>query len=102
MKFVSWNIRHGGTKSKLEAICDQLAIWDADVVGLSEFRSTQTSQSIAKALNSLGLVHQTTTQDAPDGGRNFLALASKFPIEIQPASGRLAELGRWLHAKVRG
>ena len=102
MKFVSWNIRHGGTKSKLEAICDQLAIWDADVVGLSEFRSTQTSQSIAKALNSRGLVHQTTTQDAPDGGRNFLALASKFPIEIQPASGRLAELGRWLHAKVRG
>ena len=102
MKFVSWNIRHGGTKSKLEAICDQLAVWDADVVGLSEFRASETSQAIAKALEDLGLIHQATTQGAPDRGRNFLCLASKFPIEIQPSSGLLAKLGRCLHAQIQG
>lgn len=100
MKFVSWNIRHGGTKKKLEAICDQLRDWNADVVGLSEFRESGTSQAIAKSLRELGLKHQLTTVDSPKRGRNFLLLASRFPAEVQPAGGILASSGRWLHAKV--
>ena len=100
LKFVSWNIRHGGSKSKLEGICNQLEIWNSDVVGLSEFRESATSQSIAKHLLDLGLKHQLATVDASDRGRNYLCLASRYPLEAQPASGILASSGRWLHAKL--
>ena len=100
MKFVSWNIRHGGTKKKLEAICNQLKIWNPDVVGLSEFRESSTSQAIAESLREMGLIHQLTTVDSPERGRNFLLLASRYPAEAQPANGILASSGRWLHAKI--
>lgn len=100
LKFVSWNIRHGGSKKKLEGICNQLEVWNPDVVGLSEFRESATSQSIAKHLHELGLKHQLTTVDAADRGLNFLLLASRYPLKVQPASGILASSGRWLHAKL--
>lgn len=102
MKYVSWNIRHGGTKNKLNGICEQFKLWNPDVVGLTEFRESKTSQSIARQLSDLGLIHQSTTIDAAERGLNFLMLASRFPIERQPSSGRLADLGRWLHVKVQG
>ena len=100
MKFASLNIRHGGTKSKLEGICKQLELWNPDVVGLSEFRESATSQSIAKHLYGLGLTYQLTTVDAADRGLNYLLLASRHPLEAQPADGILASSGRWLHAKL--
>ena len=68
-------------------------------MGLSEFRESATSQSIAKHLHDLGLKHQLTTVDASDRGRNYLCLASRDRLEAQPASGILASSGRWLHAK---
>lgn len=100
MKIVSWNIRHGGTKSKLTAICDQLQRWNPDVVGLSEFRESATSQAIAASLADMGLGYQHTTADAEQRGSNFLMLASRFELELQPSTGLLARSGRWLHAKV--
>ena len=102
MKIVSWNIRHGGTKSRLAAIQDQLRLWDPDVVGLSEFRGSATSQAIAASLAGAGLLHQRTTADADGRGVNFLMLASRFPIELQTSTGLLADSGRWLHVKIRG
>ena len=100
MKIVSWNIRHGGTKIKLPAICDQMTAWSPDIVGLTEYRNNETSKAIANRLDELGLVHQVTTRDACPTAKNFLMLASRFPIEHQPATGLLEELGRWLHVKV--
>ena len=100
MKFVSWNIRQGGVKTKLEEICKQLETWNADVVGLSEFRESATSQSIARHLEQLGLKHQLTTVNASDRGLNYLLLASRHPLEVQPANGILESSGRWLHAKL--
>lgn len=102
MKVVSWNIRHGGTKARLPEICGQLEWWAPDLVGLTEFRESATSQTIAESLADLGLTHQLTTADAPDRGRNFLFLASRFPLRGQPAGGLLATSGRWLHAVVHG
>ena len=98
MRIVSWNIRHGGTKTKLTEICSQLEHWKPDVVGLSEFRESATSQAIAESLAEMGLAHQLTTAAAAERGRNFLLLASRFPLKVQPSDGLLNSSGRWLHA----
>ena len=100
MKIASWNIRHGGSKKKVTSICEQIAKWDPDILGLSEFRESEPSQKIRKTATELGLTHQVSTIKAPERGKNFLFLASRFPIQVQPASGRLNALGRWLHAKI--
>ena len=49
-----------------------------------------------------GLTYQQTTVGASDRGRNFLLLASRFPLQIEPSAGLLNSSGRWLHAVVRG
>ena len=102
MKIVSWNIRHGGTKSKQPDICNQLESWEPDVVGLSEFRESATSQAIAASLAKLGLTYQLTTAAATERGRNFLLLASRFPLKAKTSEGLLKSSGRWLHATARG
>ncbi len=102
MRVVSWNIRHGGTKAKLTEICNQLERWKPDVVGLTEFRESATSQAIAASLAGMGLTCELTTAQAADRGRNFLLLASRFPLRLQPSDGLLDTSGRWLHAIVGG
>ena len=79
----------------------QLKHWNPDVVGLSEFRESATSQAIAESLAGIGLTYQQTTVGASDRGRNFLLLASRFPLQIEPSAGLLNSSGRWLHAVVR-
>ena len=79
----------------------QLKHWNPDVVGLSEFRESATSQAIAESLAGIGLTYQQTTVGASDRRRNFLLLASRFPLQIEPSAGLLNSSGRWLHAVVR-
>lgn len=58
------------TRKKLPAICEQLRFWNPDIVGLSEFRESATSQAIAAALGDMGLIHQQTTVEARGRGVN--------------------------------
>ena len=67
-RLVSWNICHGGGKRYPEIIA-HLRAWQPDAVGLSEFRGTAPSQSIASALAEMGLAHQHSTVDVSGPNR---------------------------------
>lgn len=100
VRVVAWNIRAGGGV-RSAAVADQLARWRADVVLLSEFRGTEPSRGLARALAERGLAHQRTTagDDAP--AANGLLLASRFSLVAR--TGSLApDPRRWLLAKVAG
>ncbi|MCR9291855.1 MAG: endonuclease/exonuclease/phosphatase family protein [bacterium] len=97
MRFVSWNIQQGGG-SRATRIVEQIAKWNPDIIGLSEFQDSSAGDHIANGLRDLGLGHQVTTVDAVDRGRNFLFLASRIAFETREYNGILARTGRWLHA----
>ena len=78
-RIVSWNIRAGGGK-RIELIAQQLSDWNADVVGLCEFRGTPASMWLQSELESLGLRYQSTTVDRANAPLNRLLIASKWPI----------------------
>ncbi len=101
MRIVSWNIRAGGGK-RSEGIASQLQAWNPDVVALSEFRGTASSQWLGVALKIAGLMHQHTTVDDQNPAVNSLLIASRWPIrqmrsKIAPQAPR-----RWvmLHLSV--
>lgn len=99
MKFLSWNILQGGG-TRAELIAHQIEAWRPDIVGLSEFRGTKPSQSIAKAMADTGLVHQATTVNPDNPSEYRLLLASRYPFTQQPIEGILSDTGRWLHVKL--
>jgi exonuclease III len=90
MRVVSWNIRAGGGR-RGEAIARQLREWQPDVVALSEFRGTPSSQALAGALSQQGLLHQRDTCVADDPARNALLVASRWPLRKE----------RWLRVRVQ-
>ncbi len=99
MKFLSWNILQGGG-TRAERIAEQIATWQPDIVGLSEFRGTKPSQRIANALADSGLIHQATTVNPDKPNEYRLLLESRYPFEQQPVQGLLHETGRWLHVRL--
>ena len=78
-RIVSWNIRAGGGK-RIELIAQQLFNWNADVVGLCEFRGTPASQWLQEELENKGLKYQISTTDKENPALNRLLVASKWPI----------------------
>ncbi len=100
LRLISWNICHGGG-TRSPQIIEQLRTWQPDVVGLSEFRGTEPSQSIALALVEMGLTHQHSTVDVAALNRDRLLLASRWPLEIHQPNG-IPDLGRWIHATLQG
>jgi exonuclease III len=99
MKMVSWNIQQGGG-SRVDRIVDQLHVWNADVVGLSEFRGSDSSNRIAESLEKMGLVYQESPASTDDRNRNGLLLASRHAMVAQPSTGALQQTGRWLHVTI--
>jgi exonuclease III len=99
MRLISWNIRAGGGV-RSRAILDQLLRWDADVIGLCEFRGTAPSLALAAALREQGFEHQLTTADPTSPGRNALLLGSKWPLSLLRLRRSPVEPGRWLVASV--
>ena len=99
LRIVYWNIRAGGGR-RAEAIGDQLCAWQPDVLGLSEFRGTPASRSLALRLAENGWPHQirTTAPDAP--ARNALLLASRWPLRRRRIAGMPVLRDRWLLARV--
>ena len=62
----------------------QLKHWNPDVVGLSEFRESATSQAIAESLAGIGLTYQQTTVGASDRRRNFCCWLLGFLCKLNP------------------
>jgi exonuclease III len=102
MRVVSWNIRAGGGV-RIGAIADQLGRWAPDVVALSEFRGTQPSAALARALGERGLSHQLCTASVGLPRVNALLVASRWPLtRVRLRAAPVAEAGRWLLAHVAG
>jgi exonuclease III len=99
MRIVAWNIRAGGGV-RAAAIAAQLARWRADVVALSEFRSTPPSRLLAAALERAGLAHQLSTADPRQPGTNALLVAARWPLRRARLAARPADPRRWLVAAV--
>ena len=96
IRVVAWNIRAGGGK-RIGRIAAQIDKWNADVVGLCEFRATPPSRWLQEALAQRGLSYQITTADPEQPSANRLLVASRWPIsEISlSASPRPTQL--WLN-----
>lgn len=99
MRVVSWNIRAGGGR-RAEGIVRQLQRWNADVVVLSEFRGTASSQAIAASLADLGLSQQRHTCVATHLPRNALLIASRWPLRRLPSRGDMQDPERWLRVRI--
>ncbi|MHB8970038.1 MAG: exonuclease/endonuclease/phosphatase family protein [Pirellulaceae bacterium] len=100
MRLVSWNICHGGGK-RVPQIIEQLRVWNADTVGLAEFRGTVPSQAIASELVDMGLTHQHSTVDVNSPNIDRLLLASRRPLAVHEPNG-MPDRGRWIHATLDG
>lgn len=99
MRIVYWNIRAGGGK-RAGAVADQLVAWQPDVIGLSEFRGTPASQTLAQRLWDAGWPHQIQTVDPKAPAKNALLLASRYPLRRRRIAGMPGLRVRWLMAKV--
>ncbi len=99
MRIVYWNIRAGGGR-RAEAIGDQLIAWQPDVIGLSEFRGTPASQSLALRLAEAGWPYQIQTTDPRAPARNALLMASRWSLRRRRIAGMPVLRDRWLMARV--
>lgn len=90
MRFLAWNILHGGGPARMPEIAHAIAAHAPDVVALSEVRRT-TGGQIAGALADAGLSHWAWTD--PPAGINGVLIASRTSFAAsrfdRPASQRL-------------
>ena len=99
MRLVAWNIRSGGGQ-RAAGIVDQLRRWRPDLVLLSEFRDTEPSREVARALASAGLDHQRSTARPERPVENALLLASRWPLRRLSPARQPREASRWLPVRV--
>jgi exonuclease III len=90
VRFLAWNILHGGGPARMPEIAHAIAAHAPDVVALSEVRRT-TGGQIAGALADVGLSHWSWTDPPP--GVNGVLIAARTPFETlrfrPPVSQRL-------------
>jgi exonuclease III len=99
MRIVAWNIRAGGGR-RVTAIADQLTLWGADAVALSEFRGTPPSAALAQALAEAGLVHQLSAASARAPAQNAVFIAARWPVARLAITRAPVRSGRWLAARI--
>jgi exodeoxyribonuclease III len=73
MRILAWNIRQGGG-SRLSRIVAALAVYDADVLVISEYRGGESGERLRAALREAGYVH-TSAAIPPSGGNGVLIAA---------------------------
>ena len=85
-KFMTWNIMHGGGAKRLPAIILDLIEHDADVIVLTEYRTT-TGGQLRGILADHGWEHQACGDPGPR--RNGVLIASRTPVRVCGATDRL-------------
>jgi exodeoxyribonuclease-3 len=93
MRLMTWNIRQGGGTRRMPEIALALLGHAADVIVVSELRST-TGGQIAGTLADHGWKHQHRTPALP--GRNGMLLASKRPLTPLRSADAPSAPGRWV------
>lgn len=92
---MTWNILHGGGARRMPEITLALLEHNADIIALTEYRTTIGGQ-IRGILDDHGWCHQVTTE--PPAGTNGILLAAKSPLELVEGD-RTADIeGRLLQA----
>lgn len=74
MRVLAWNIRQGGG-SRLARIAQAIALHDADILVLSEYRGGDAAIRLRLALADIGYRHASATEPPP--GRNGVLIASR-------------------------
>ncbi len=94
MNIVAWNIRSGGG-TRVEAIYRQLVSWRPDIIALSEFRGTPSSQYLASQLAAAGWCNQLSTIRRVGDATNGLLIASIHKLSSITDRTRI-DTYRWL------
>ncbi|MEO8593819.1 MAG: endonuclease/exonuclease/phosphatase family protein [Candidatus Solibacter sp.] len=93
MKLLSWNIMHGGG-TRIPRIVDAIAAHDADVIALTEFRTTS-GAAICGELATRGWPYSEST--GPAGSDNGVCIISRTRVVRTPSDPALSEnSARWL------
>ncbi|MCY3767804.1 MAG: endonuclease/exonuclease/phosphatase family protein [Gammaproteobacteria bacterium] len=100
IRVISWNIRAGGGK-RVEGILSQLLKWQADIIGLCEFRGTPASQWLAVQLEEAGYLHQMSSVNPVLPAKNALLLASRKPLKRMRLKRMPTLAERWILARVQ-
>ena len=79
MRFLTWNIRHGGSSKRLAGIVQALNAHNADTIIITEFRQ-KSDVPLEEALREQGWNYVFTTK--PPAGINGILIASCFEIEL--------------------
>ncbi len=99
MRIIAWNIRAGGGR-RVDEIARQLHDWQPDIVVLSEFRGTPSSQQLAASIAAMGLDYQQMTVDSAKLAANALLVASRFPLQRLYLPTPPTPPTRWLLAHI--
>jgi exodeoxyribonuclease-3 len=83
-RLLAWNIRAGGG-ARLARICAALALHDADVLVLSEYRGGEAGARLRDALAAVG--YRYLTQLAPPPARNGVLIASRREFHEHAVAG---------------
>lgn len=97
-RIIYWNIRAGGGK-RVDGIYAQLVAWQPDIIGLSEFRGTPASQTLAQLLSDSGFVYQISTVNQSKLAKNALLLASRSPLRAVKSKHMPTLRERWILAE---
>ena len=100
IRIVSWNIRAGGGQ-RVEGILSQLLAWQADIIGLCEFRGTPASQWLANQLEEAGYCSQISSVNPVAPAKNALLLASRTPLKRMRLKRMPTLTERWILARTQ-
>ncbi len=80
MRFLTWNIRQGGRKNRLQ-VAERLAHHAPDVVVLTEFRSNEVGEFLWERLDEMGLHHRAA--GPAEAKTNTVMIAAREPITVR-------------------
>jgi exodeoxyribonuclease-3 len=98
VRFLAWNILHGGGAFRLPEIILSVVRHRPDVVVLTEFRAARGSQ-IRAVLADHGLCHQASSHGG-DGSGNGVLIASRLSLAMAVQTGPCGSEGRWLEVGI--
>lgn len=98
IKIIEWNIKHGGSVERIPKILDSILKHDADVVVISEFRSSR-QDHLVNGLAAGGYSNYISSDPGP--GKNGIFIASKVKLRHIPTSYIHEEAKqRWLEIEI--